>query len=433
MKKIFLTSGIILCMACPAFADITPNNVAYTANPAEGAHNNSYPAGPGDTHPTAEQFSGAIVDNACVEPVLGTYSGSTTLRAIWEAVYNTITLNSNLAEGGDGTPADPTTLYVTAGAAYKTTEFTNPISAGSSPFTVAPLGDTVTYIINLNDGVGSTQVSEEVATAVAASVTPERKGLNGFYVDTDGTLGDVAMINSDGYLTENGVAASTSQKWTAVWNPATPTIGTNPTRDGYRFVRWDLNTDNIVNTPGAVSTNTNVYAIWTPNVFNITYSCGSGTGVHGADRQESVVFDQTFNWAGNSDTANCGKTGYHFTGWDCTSGNVTLLTNGGVTQHKEEGVDTPHVFDGASVTANGELWAALANNAAVSCVAHYAPNTIGITYEYGNGAQNTSGTCDYGTGIQLPAAPSKVGFNFAGWEVVPADVVEDSTVYNGEE
>ena len=54
MKRIFLTSGLVLCMACPAFA---------TAS-----------------------WSGATSgteSTGCTQPNLGVYSGPTTLKALW--------------------------------------------------------------------------------------------------------------------------------------------------------------------------------------------------------------------------------------------------------------------------------------------------------------------------------------------------------------
>ena len=61
MKKIFLTSGIILCMACPAFAE-----TGFSTTDIENG---------------TEVANGIEIAGACVEPKLGVYSGSVTLRA----------------------------------------------------------------------------------------------------------------------------------------------------------------------------------------------------------------------------------------------------------------------------------------------------------------------------------------------------------------
>lgn len=400
MKKIFLTSGLVVCMACPALADFSTSDIASG---------------------TVDQTTGEItINGGCIQPKLGVYSGSTTLRATWTNAYDTITLDSNLTNGG-ATAGTPDTLYAASGSVYPDTNFTTAFVAGQTPFTTQqPVGDEVTYVLNYNPGTGST-------TPSTTTVTPAPRVLNGFY---DGN--NVQMIDGNGNLTSNGVSGINSdQTWTASWGGGTPIIGSDPTRDGYNFVRWDLNTDDNVDAPGAVTTDTNVYAIWAPKSYTVVYDCDTANGGHGTQRTSTVHFDETFNWAGNADETQCGKAGSHFTGWTCTSGNTTFVTNGGVTQHQEAGVDVPHVFDGNSVTASGADWIGLADNATVTCTAQYAANGINIAFQNEDGTSAGSTSCTYGDEIELPATPSKVGYAFAGWEVVTADADEDDALYNG--
>ncbi len=406
MRKIFLTSGLVLCMACPAFADFSPADInAGTADPVTGE---------------------VTINNGCVQPKLGVYSGSTKLRAIWTGDYKTITLDSNLT-GGGATAGVPGALYATGanGDVYPNTNFTTAFAVGDTPFTTPPVGDAVTYILNYNDASGSTQVSN--ATAVANSLMPATRALNGFFDENN-----TKMIDESGQLTSAGVTGiTTNQTWTATWGGGTPTVSTNPERDGYTFVRWDLNTDDNVDAPVNITQTENVYAIWSPKSYNVVYDCDTQNGGHGAQRTDTVYFDTQFSWAGNEDATQCGKVGAHFTGWTCTSGNTTFASNGGVTQHQEGGVDVPHVFDGNSVTPSGADWIALANGATITCTAQYAANGIGLTFDYDNGDANTSGTCTYGEEIELPATPTKVGYTFGGWQVVTADADEDDSLYNG--
>ena len=409
MRKIFLTSGVILCMVAPAFG------AGFSKADVEAGTLN-------------EQTGAVSISAGCVEPKLGVYSGATKLKAIWEAVYNTITLNSNLTEDAGGVEADPSTLFIADGKAYIDTDFAEGtgFAAGQSPFAQnTPLGDSVTYTLKYNLGSGSTQ-------ATATTVTPAHRALNGFYYNSK------QMIDEDGKLTSDGVGATGAQTWTASWGAGTPTLGANPTRTGYSFVEWNLSPDGEGETAGAITETVDVYAIWSANSFNITYDCDTDNGGHGSQRNATVKFDSVFSWAGNSDATQCGKVGHHFTGWTCTSGNTTFVTNGGVVQHKE-GEDeqehvVPHVFDGASTTASGANWEALANNADILCVAQYAPNGIQITFDYDKaGVSNTEGTCTYGTAIELPETPSKVGYTFGGWQLVTADANEDESLYNGEQ
>ncbi|MBR6009876.1 MAG: InlB B-repeat-containing protein [Alphaproteobacteria bacterium] len=420
MKKIFLTSGIILCMACPAFAE-----TGFSTTDIENG---------------TEVANGIEIAGACVEPKLGVYSGSVTLRAKWQGVYKTITLNSNVDTSAGGVVANPSTLYITDGDNNQKllyTSLTNgtlgdQVNINQTPFAAdTPLGNSVTYTINLNDsseGNGSTTASLNGAT-----VNPAHRELLGFYYDADpeDETAPVQMIDANGILTADGLAVAGNQEWTANWGTGTPTISGTPTRDGYQFARWDLNTDDVVEAPGAVSSDTNVYAIWNANTFNITYSCDDGEGGQGtpSTQSDTFTFDTQDAWAGNLDANNCGRAGYHFTGWDCTSGNTSILSNGGATQVLDQN-DNPvsGSYTGNSVSISGSPWASLANGATVACTAHYEKNTIGLTFNIDG--TTSGGQCTYSEGIVLPESPTKPGFVFDGWEIVPTSLDPDENLYN---
>ena len=451
MKKLFLTSSVILCMACPAFADTTPEIPDQIGKTSTGL---IYPKG-SNTQATAGDLNEATIRNACVQPLLNTYSGSVTFRAKWRAIYNTITLRSNLTDGAGGTEAAPTSLYTTDTTyVFRTTDFddtsaTNRIAEGSTPFTTAPLGDLVTYTLNFNTGSASTSVDN--TEAVTASVTSDHRALLGFYGNVCTTepgeeevCTPTQMIDEDGLLTAAGAAVNATQTWTATWGTGTPTIGVDPTMDGYQFEGWNLNQDGTGDTPGAVSATTEVYAQWTPNTYNVIYDCDTANGGHGDQRTATATFDKYFAWAGNTDTANCGKAGYHFTGWICTTSDtvsgseITLVTtadngNGGVTPRLDENDDPiPHSFVGLAAAGTDGKWqyANLLDSADVTCVAQYEPNRIELTFDKDNGTANVPGYCVYDNNISLPAAPTKNGWEFLGWEVVTTDSTPDSTVYN---
>ena len=83
MKRILLTSGMILCVSIP-----------------------SYATGSGFTQSESTATSNALtVSNACVEPRLGVYEGPTTLNAVWNPNTINITWDDNGATtahtGGD--------------------------------------------------------------------------------------------------------------------------------------------------------------------------------------------------------------------------------------------------------------------------------------------------------------------------------------------
>ena len=73
MRKIFLTSGLVLCMACPAFADLTAPTTTYPNGTVEGSN------------PVATPY--------CTEPTLEGYSGTSTFTAKWTPNTYTITYN----------------------------------------------------------------------------------------------------------------------------------------------------------------------------------------------------------------------------------------------------------------------------------------------------------------------------------------------------
>lgn len=441
MKKIFLTSGVILCMACPAFADITPAVPASNGEPAQAGNIGNtgnglvYPKG-NNAAATVSDISGATIADACVYDTLGVHSGSTTLRAVWRAIYNTITLNSNLS--GDGTAAAPATLFASGGSLWQSQDgsgnLEDEVAEGDLVFTTTPLGDTVGYTLNYNDTTGSTSSSQDT------SMTGARRPLLGFFYDDpndEPDAGPIQMITSGGLLTADGAAADSNQTWIASWGSATPTLGTNPTRDGYQFTGWNTQQDGSGSTPGAISTDTTIYAQWSANTYNITYSCDDGNGGTGTPSQatDTIRFDGTVTWASNLDAQNCGRAGYHFTGWDCSANDTNstvLFTNGGVTQATDDVTGNPisGSYNGNTANVQGTPWASFANNTTIACVAHYAPNTVGLTWDVDG--TTTGGTCEYDGTITMPATPTKRGWDFVGWEVVTNNTSEDNNLYNGD-
>ena len=92
MKKLFLTSGLVLCMAGQAYAstDITYDNNTYGAS-------------------------------GCNYTYLDTYDTSSSLEAIWESNPYTITLKSHNGTNEYGsTAASPTSLYALYGDNMRT-------------------------------------------------------------------------------------------------------------------------------------------------------------------------------------------------------------------------------------------------------------------------------------------------------------------------
>lgn len=83
MKKIFLISGMVLCMTCPAFAT-DPTGIPAT----NGAAYNNPP-------------------EDCIVSVLGVDEGSASLQADWQANVINLTWNANGGTASDGTAYSP--------------------------------------------------------------------------------------------------------------------------------------------------------------------------------------------------------------------------------------------------------------------------------------------------------------------------------------
>ena len=372
MKKLFLTSGIIACMACPAFATgtgITPTYVDYdgTNNPPT-----SYVSSNGDA--TIAQLSGATVADACVQPVLDTFSGSTTFTAIWQSLIGTVTLDDN--------------YYYAGGATASRTPNTNTEGTPDPLYTVYGYGQS--DAVAQGAGIYGTQANAEAHTSPITALTtvPSMTGYtltgyssaktNGTSYITPTTSDNVTTWNIDPSLANygDGVGGTLYAQWTAnQYNitfdagtlpgssvdsgtmPATKTVTfdlefltspnnvitfESPTAYGYTFTGWQSDNVNLQTgetgadiTYGSRTANGSISAYkvdgdpeltaqWTPNTYTITYAC-SGGNTDGSAHTGGTPASQTFEYnepvtlRQNIDDANCYKNGYHFTGWTCTA------------------------------------------------------------------------------------------------------------------
>ena len=138
-------------------------------------------------------------------------------------------------------------------------------------------------------------------------------------------------------------------------------------------------------------------AKWTPESHTITYACGTQaqmeaqdhpSTVSGFTQSETVLHDDCYELI--SGASQCQWEGHTFTGWSCTNS-----------------VDPA----GGRYTVNNDT----------VCTAQWSNNTINLTWTVDGQTYNTgnpSASCEYSTAIQtLPTAPTKKGYDFAGWDV----------------
>ncbi len=406
MKRIFLTSGLVLCMACPAFADVT---------------------------------AGA---NQCIQSNIGVSQGSTNLKANWTVNYEAMTLNENdgttTAAGGVTGDQRPTDIFLVGGnGIYKRTGdseatyvFTQVANGGS--VLTAPTGISVTY--NINNNLPTGHAASELTTASGATTLP--RVFQGYYpygTTTENYGSATANINSSGNLTPTGATNATgynnSQPWIAIYNKVSPQV-TEPVLPGYSFQGWHVGSDTttLVSTATVNGTligqTTDLTAIWNANDIRINFNCKtagttptpSGTyafvaGDHGTadDDPTSASGYMLIAMDGhNTITSSCTLTGWTFDGWDCTDNALK---------------DNQNTSLNGTIATSTDVYMKSSNT--VTCNAVWHQNNIGITYDSAGGTTiptnaqtpNAWESCDYDGTVTLPTAPTRTGYTFSGWTV----------------
>lgn len=419
MKKLFLTSGIIACMACPAFAD------------------------PGFT-----PAQGGTTPDACDYSHLTSYDTAVTLNAGWQRLWGTITLNEDDEEtlnsqsgSGDsaynGRPAPlysvngSTTVYQTLnGTAAGNYELDDGVTAGSEAANVIlntslPQGKVVTYSLNAND-------SNLTGSATMPTPQSDRRAFTGFWSAADATDAQNQYIDATGHLTSygasasSGYAAESTNTWYAQYACATPTLigGSEvtghehePVLAGYTFQGWntmaDGSGDAYVPGTSCINNTTTLYAQWLANDITITYNCGTPLDNNSASYPEGPTVSTTTIAMDSHGTlqagTNCTLPGYSFAGWSCP-GLYSYTGTGADTQPND------NIFASAAAVA-------VHSASDITCTAQWTRNEIGLTWTDPSGANTpVSGSCYYDDTITVPANPSRTGYQFSGWAVSGAPV-----------
>lgn len=406
MKKLFLTSGVILCMACPALAttDIDYSNGTYTAGGETPTcvqditgqeANNSDAAFEARWNPLTYQISfagGTATNNGHSHTV------TATAMTNQDAVFDTdVTLNAN--------------TYAVTGYLFNQWSCTGNDTSGTSvtntyadqahinPFQyTSTLACTATWTPETYD-----VIYNKGAAAGAAAVT---------YRDTDGATYDGAYT-----IPAAASAASTPQPgyvfmgWSTDSNPTvTRTARTNET--------GAINTGTVTNAWTGTSqwtetSDKTVYAAYMPMQYNITYAAGDsnnsaagGTAATGSTAATYAQYDSSATLATNAFTL----TGYGFNGWSCQS------TDGSV-----QGTYT----NGQTVNS----WSVASD---LLCTAQWLAGTTAVTYSCGSDAGIT-GTAPSGDNLDTATYDSsyafatnsgncaKPGYTFQGWNCTGLD------------
>lgn len=400
MKRIFLTSGLVLCMACPAFATDT---AGFTGSQS------------------------GTVNNGCDYGDLETFTGPVNLRAIWTAdgytlqyLPNTPTTDAPDGNIVTGLPSAPVPVTYDSSHTVASPSLTGYTFKGWTASTnigtaTGPDNNGITYyagsVIANYKGVG-----DQTMTADWSANQYDVKYSDGtnVYTDQDGATYD-SDYTALGINDTTGLAVPTGHTFIGWSETENPTVsrgagnGTTPvntgTVDGGAWTGetpWRIANDDKT-----------VYAAFLANQYNITYSCtggeptgntGNADGVRGAATGTApadtlVTYGETYALADNT----CTLKGYSFAGWDCSglTGNTA---------------NTSGYYNVGASTGN------FTNTANVACIAKWTPGTITDIQWDDNGATTASvggdTSCTYDNSIVLPSAPEKTGYTFGGWEVV---------------
>ena len=156
-----------------------------------------------------------------------------------------------------------------------------------------------------------------------------------------------------------------------------------PSRQGYQFTDWYLD-DTKYDFNTAVTKDMTLTAKWTANSYTITFDTDGGSEV--APIAQDYGTDITV-------PADPTREGYTFIGWD---------------------TEIPTTMPAGDMTIK----------------AQWSINQYTITFDTDGGSEVAPITQDYGTAITAPAAPTKTGYTFAGWDrAIPATMpAENMTI-----
>ena len=206
----------------------------------------------------------------------------------------------------------------------------------------------------------------------------------------------------------------------------------NPTKEGHTFIGW-YNGEEKWNFADAVTKALTLTAKWTANRYTITFKPENGG--------EDIIITQDYGTAITPPAAPA-RTGYTFAGWDreiptaMPAENMTITArwqvnqytitfkpeNGGedivITQDYGTAITPP-----AAPTRTGYTFAGWDRESPttmpaenITLTARWTVNQYTITFKPENGGQDIVIKQDYGTAITAPANPTKTGYTFAGWD-----------------
>ena len=365
-------------------------------------------------------------------------------KALWTINQYTFTFD---ADGGSDvaaitqnygtkieTPAAPTkTGYTFAGWVPAIPET---VPAESMSFKAQWTINQYTLTFNADNGTEDVKITQNYGTKFESPATPTKTGYTfaGWDMDIPETIPAENMSFTAKWIANqytltfdsNGgsdVAAITQDYGTKIDTPAAPT------KTGYTFAGWD---NEIPETMPAESMN--FKALWTINQYTLTFNADNGT--------EDVEITQDYGTKFDT-PADPTREGYTFAGWDmdipetipaedmrftakwiANQYTLTFDSDGGsdvaaITQDYGTKIETP-----AAPTKTGYTFAGWDNEIpetmpaeSMSFKAQWTINQYTLTFNADNGTEDVEITQDYGTKFETPADPTREGYTFAGWDM----------------
>jgi uncharacterized repeat protein (TIGR02543 family) len=175
-------------------------------------------------------------------------------------------------------------------------------------------------------------------------------------------------------------------------------------KDGHTFAGWSIGGNTPVLSGGyTTTTNVTLSAVWTPISYTITYNANSGNST---PTQASLTIGQTFTLANAITRASSGGISYQFAGWDT---GTTIFQAGEI------------VTVGTSNLSYAAVWVQLYEVTYVNNGGTFAGADTKFDAEC-----LSSNLCTNNQAITLNAAPTRAGYEFAGWEDQSGTAVVDT-------
>ena len=167
------------------------------------------------------------------------------------------------------------------------------------------------------------------------------------------------------------------------------------TKEGYTFKGWSTTTDgqvvyadgesvkNLTSVPNETVT---LYAVWEANAYSVEFNANSGTGTMPS---QAFVYDTAQALETNRFT----KEGYTFKGWSTIVNGQVMYTDGATVDN---------------LTAT--------NHDTVTLYAVWEANQYTVTFKDWDGSVLKTEQVAYNTAATAPAAPTREGYRFTGWD-----------------